>query len=243
VPFTRKTPDHAIPLQPVLADEFSSWMDNANPRHRAWLQSSGFKAKPGKWCAVPGDDGRAEAVVFGMQNEGWIGQLARLAEGLPEGSYQLVSNWDEEQRLQAGLGWGLAQYRFDRYRKKPRCPADLCLDGDIAEAVERLCAAQCLVRDLVNTPTEDLGPAQLVDALVAEADRFEAEFRVVSGEHLLDENFPAIHAVGRAADQAPRFASLTWGEEEHPLLVLAGKGVCFDSGGLDIKSNNSYQCG
>jgi len=136
---------------------------------------------------------------------------------------------------QASLGWGLACYKFDRYRKPAKQMPTLALDEDIATQAGLLLSAQCLVRDLINTPTEDMGPQQLADAMQAESDRLGAHMSVVQGEDLLTENFPAIHAVGRASDREPRFLSMEWGDEKQPLLVLCGKGVCFDTGGLNLK--------
>jgi len=235
VPYTLTDDPRPVPLQPVLASEFSQWLERAPERHQAWLRSSRFTAKPGKWCGLPAADGQVEAVVFGMQEEGWLYQLADLAAALPTGTYRLDSDWAREQRLAAALGWGLACYRFGRYKTVDSEQPRLYLEPDLADEVTGQCEAQYLVRDLVNTPTEDMGPAQLADALVAEADRFGADFRVIAGDDLLDQNFPAVHAVGRAAHTPPRFAVLEWGEPGRPLLALVGKGVCFDSGGLDIK--------
>jgi leucyl aminopeptidase len=109
------------------------------------------------------------------------------------------------------------------------------LEEDIDAEVRSLCAAQCLVRDLVNTPTEHMGPQQLADVVLAQADDFEAEYESMCGDDLLTRNFPAIHAVGRASDRAPRLVALHWGDEDAPLVALVGKGVCFDTGGLDLK--------
>ena len=234
--YTREASADALPLLPVLADEFDAWLDNAPQHHRRWLESSGFRARPGKWCGLPGVDGALEAIVFGMRDSGWLYQLADLPGALPGGHYRLESVWERDQRAQACIGWGLAAYRFERYREHDGPRRTLYLDADIAEIVEDLCSAQAQVRDLVNTPTEDMGPSQLADATVAVADRFGARTDIIVGENLLKDNFPAIHAVGRAADRQPRFIEMTWGDEDAPLLVLAGKGVCFDTGGLNIKS-------
>jgi leucyl aminopeptidase len=234
------TGDHdipTIPLLPVAADNYEAWLASAPERHRRWLESAGFKAKPGKWCAVPDADGRQEAVVFGMAEQGWLYQLAGLPRELPPACYRLVSVWNEDQRIQASLGWGLGAYRFERYRKHEEPVPVLHLDGDIADIVDRMCAAQCLVRDLVNTPTEDMGPEELAAEVTRVADQLGAKTRIIHGEDLLTENYPAVHAVGRAAMRAPRMVSMTWGDKDDPVLALVGKGVCFDTGGLDIKSS------
>ena len=115
--YSREQDGRAIPLFPVRAAEYAQWLQNAPAHHREWLESTGFKAQPGKWCALPGENVRMEACVFGMQEEGWLYQAASLPSQLPVGPYRLVSVWDKDQRIQVSLGWGLASYRFERYKK------------------------------------------------------------------------------------------------------------------------------
>ncbi len=225
-----------ISLVPLKESEFEDWRQTLSENFRQWVGSSGFKAKAGQFCTMPGDGDMAPSCVFGMQDEGWLNQLSSLVSRLPEGVYQLRCEWDSEQRLQASLGWGLAAYRFDRYKKNKKPQAILLLDEDIDDQVRALCDAQCLVRDLVNTPTEHMGPQQLADAVTGQADRFDGDFDEVVGRDLLTRNFPAIHVVGRASDRDPRLVQMTWGDEAAPLVALVGKGVCFDTGGLDLKS-------
>ena len=225
-----------ISLVPLKASEFEDWRQTLSENFRQWVGSSGFKAKAGQFCTMPGDGDMAPSCVFGIQDEGWLNQLSSLVSRLPEGVYQLRCEWDSERRLQASLGWGLAAYRFDRYKKNKKPQAILLLDEDIDDQVRALCDAQCLVRDLVNTPTEHMGPQQLADAVTGQADRFDGDFDEVVGRDLLTRNFPAIHVVGRASDRDPRLVQMTWGDEAAPLVALVGKGVCFDTGGLDLKS-------
>lgn len=224
-----------LPLYPVHSGNLDQWLQDAPGHQRKWLQASGFGAKPGEVCSLPDANGELHGYVFGMQNDGWLYQLAALPARLAADNYQLVADWDPAQRLQASLGWGLACYQFDLYRTPSKQMPTLALDEDIAVRVEQLLSAQCLVRDLINTPTEDMGPQQLADAMQTEADKLGAHMSVVLGEELLNENFPAIHAVGRASDREPRFLKMEWGDTDDPLLVLCGKGVCFDTGGLDLK--------
>jgi len=211
-------------------------MQSAAPNHRQWAETSGFKARPGQFCALAGSENEVRLLIFGMQKEGWLSQLSAFFSKLPEGIYRLQCDWDPGQRLQASLGWGLAAYRFDRYKKSKTPQATLLLDEDIDKDVRALCDAQCLVRDLVNTPTEHMGPGQLADAVIVQADFSGGDSEVIVGQDLLTRNFPAIHAVGRASDREPRLVQMTWGDEEAPLLALVGKGVCFDTGGLDLKT-------
>ncbi len=225
-----------VTLIPLQKNDFEQWR-NALPKiHHRWVDVSGFMGKAGQFCILPGEGEDAPSCVFGMQKDGWVPQLAVLVSVLPEGIYKLQCDWDQEQRLLASLGWGLAAYGFDRYKKNSKRQAELLLDEDIDQQVRALCDAQCLVRDLVNTPTEHMGPQQLADAVTAQADSFDAHSDSIVGQDLLTQNYPAIHAVGRASGREPRLILMTWGQEHAPLLVLVGKGVCFDSGGLDLKS-------
>ena len=224
-----------IPLYPVSAANYGQWLANLPGLQQKWLKAAGFSAKAGELCGLPDSDGELQGYVFGMAQHGWLYQLAELPAKLTAGDYRLVTDWEPAQRLQASLGWGLACYQFNLYRKQPKEMPSLVLDEDIATEAENLLSAQTLVRDLVNTPTEDLGPAQLADAMQLESDRFGASMSVIHGVDLLSKNFPAIHAVGRASDREPRLLKMEWGDDEHPLLALCGKGVCFDTGGLNLK--------
>ena len=232
-PFTRS--DSGLPLYPVSSANYEQWLANLPGLQQKWLKAAGFRAEAGELCSLPDSNGELQGYAFGMAEQGWLYQLAPLPAKLAAGSYRLVADWGPGQRLQASLGWGLACYQFDLYRKSPKEMPSLALDDDIAVDAGRLLSAQSLVRDLVNTPTEDLGPSQLADAMQAQADQFGARMSVVHGLDLLTKNFPAIHAVGRASHREPRLLNMEWGEEDHPLLALCGKGVCFDTGGLNLK--------
>src|SRR5690606_20467063 len=147
--------------------------------------------------------------------------------------WQLAHPLDAGQQDLLELGWGLGSYRFDRYRKRNRAPARLLArpSPEVAALVE----ASLRVRDWVNTPTEDMGPQHLEDAARSLAQAHGAQVEAITGDELLARNFPAIHAVGRASHRAPRLIVLRWGKDSDPSLVLVGKGVCFDTGGLDMK--------
>jgi len=226
----------AIPLRPLDKATCKTWMSKAGKTQAKWLAAIGFKANPGQAALLPNPQGELKEVLFGSQGEGYLYQLAAIYGSLPAGLYRLDSEWSEAQQKQALLGWGLAAYRFERYRKSHKPRPKLCLPAAVAAEVQAMLDAQCLVRDLVNTPTEDLGPAELAAAVEAEATRFAATTRVLSGDELLTQNFPAIHAVGRASHRPPMLIELNWGDPEAPLLALVGKGVCFDTGGLDLKN-------
>ena len=221
----------------ITADGLDGWLAQASDAQRAWVAGNGFKAKAGSLCLVPGDDGKvAGALVSIPGSGGGLREAASAAARLPVGEYRLdldgVASAD-----QCALGWTIGQYRFGRYLEDegegPRVLA--WPDGVDRDGVIRAADADRLVRDLVNTPTADMGPLELENTARALAEEFAADIRVTVGDALLDENFPAIHAVGRASDSAPRLVDITWGDASHPKVTLVGKGVCFDSGGLNIK--------
>lgn len=229
----------ATPLIPLNEATLEAWKSGAGETRARWLESCDFKAKPGQLCPVPGEHGKIDLYLFGEEKDGFLYQLARLPSKLPPGSYRLECGWDESDRVQACLGWGLATYCFNRYKQGNGAERrELVLEDHLAGRVRALHEAQVLVRDLVNTPTEDMGPLELEDAVRHVAERFDAKCQVINGEDLLTGKFPAIHAVGRASTRAPRLIELGWGKKDAPLLVLVGKGVCFDTGGLNIKSTS-----
>ena len=233
--YQTKPKDDLIPIYVLDRDGLDEWLEEASDAQQRWVKTAGFRAGPGKHVVVPGRDGSVAAVLVGKRKSGWLYQLATLPDELPRGDYTLEGDHERDERLQAALGWGLAAYRFTRYKENKKRQPRLALDEDIAEEVEALLAAQTLVRDLVNTPTEHMGPAQLTEAVEKIADKHGGQVSVIEGDALLDENYPAIHAVGRAAATPPRLIRMDWGDPDHPVLALVGKGVCFDSGGLDIK--------
>ncbi len=223
----------AIPVRIVSAE----LLEQQSKDIRAWAKASQFNADAGQFLRVPSKEG-VEAVLIGTGGESltpW--SFADAAANLSEGAYALEGTTAGECEI-AALGWCLAQYRFDRYRSdENNGPRTLVLpEGTDVEAIERLVASICLVRDLVNTPAEHMGPADLQDAAEALTEEFGGSCTTTVGEDLLDENFPAIHAVGRAAAEGrePRLIDLRWGGRG-PKLAIVGKGVCFDTGGLDLK--------
>jgi leucyl aminopeptidase len=226
----------AIPLHPTDAKRLPKLLATLNEAQRRWAQAAGFEGKPHTFCTVPGARGEIERVLVGVRdaNDPWA--LAHLPLKLPAGRYALAKATVAPAEDQAAFGWALGSYQYTRYRKPRRKPADLQLaaSGRVADALA-LAEAVKLVRDLVNTPAEDMGPAELSDIVREQADLFGARFDEWVGDELLAQNFPAIHAVGRAAARAPRLLELNWGHPKHPRIAIVGKGVCFDTGGLDIK--------
>jgi leucyl aminopeptidase len=218
--------EHAIQLVMVAA------CDEVLVEHQSAVYMQQFKAKLGDWAAVGDTDGQVKTVYVGLGDEGDdTDAIARVVCVLPAGAY--VSKTMLSSR--ALVMWSLAQYRFDTYKKAEVVPRILCLDEQIKPHVLAETSAVFLARDLINMPANHMGPKALAKAVEDVARLHGATYEVCVGDALLDENYPAIHAVGRAAEEAPRLASLTWGNPEHPRIALVGKGVCFDSGGLDLK--------
>ena len=222
----------SVPLIPVTKAGLDGWLATQSERVRVAVAAQDFKAAPDSIAILPGD-GPADWFVVAGVAEGPLGPwaLATPAEKLPAGRFALAGELG-----QAGLGWCLAQHRFGRYRrletKGVRVLTTTSLGAISAAASEA--EAVALVRDLVDTPASDLGPAELAKAVI-DALGSQAEVRVTTGEALIDQNFPAVHAVGRAAAQAPRLIEAVWGDAAHPVVAIIGKGITFDSGGLNIK--------
>lgn len=229
---------HAVPIIAVRSASLADTLTALDRQARDWIAAHGFKAKAGSWLSVPEASGKIGMILAGIDDPADPHALGTLPHALPEGRYCLHRVLGERLApATALLGWSLAAYRFERYRKQERAPAILQLSQDAPglDEAKALVEASLRVRDLVNTPTQDMGPDELEAVVRALAERYGAKLRVVKGEALLTENLPAIHAVGRASHRAPRLLELDWGESAHPLLALVGKGVCFDTGGLDLK--------
>jgi leucyl aminopeptidase len=223
-----------LPLEAIDRAHWPTRAKKLSARERRWAQACGFEARPGTFCLLPDARGAAARVLAGVDAGAPQFALGALPSLLPAGDYRLDN--DLIPAADAALGWALGAYRFTLYVAEPPASPRLCLPKETLEAVAPLVRAIGQVRDLINTPTEDLGPAQLCDAVRALAREHRAKFREWSGDELLRAGFPTVHAVGRASTQAPRVAELRWGKASDPLLALVGKGVCFDSGGLSIKS-------
>jgi leucyl aminopeptidase len=231
----------AIPIAALTKEEFPAWLGRASERERSWLTSIGFSAEAGKHVLVPGESGRLARVLVGLGDgadaEGRMWALAGLPAVLPEASYRLDAVPRGPDPTNLALGWALATYVFARYSAKTR-PAAALVWPEAADRgrAERLAAAVFLARDLANTPAGDLGPEELAGEAVRVAKASGARSRVIVGDDLLAENYPTIHAVGRASVRAPRLVDIVWGDPAAPKVTLVGKGVCFDTGGLDLKS-------
>jgi leucyl aminopeptidase len=244
--FFREDRPGSIPIHLVHEGEFDLWNSAQPDGVRNWLLANHFRAERHKVVLLPGAKGEVEAVVFGLgrlhvRDELTLWHAAALPDRLPEGNYHLTTTLSPAAASQFALGWAYGQYKFERYRRGlPSRTVQLRLpEGvDLAE-IERLRAATSLARDLVNTPANDMSPEALANTAIELGRRYGARHRLIIGDELLVQRFPAIHAVGRAAAVAPRLVELEWGDPAHPKVTLVGKGVCFDTGGLDIKPSSA----
>jgi leucyl aminopeptidase len=235
---------NSIPIHATTRAGFAAQAAALSAAPRQWLQTLGFTGAPDTHALLPGEGGCVQAVWAGVRSATDPWALALLPKALPAGAYHLVDDGAAQgvamDPAALAMAWDLGGYTFDLYKAARREPAELTLPS--TEAAQRgliIAAALASTRDLVNTPAEHMGPGALAEAVKMVARQHGATFKQVVGKDLLKSGFPAIHAVGRAADaasgRAPRLIELNWGDPKHPRLCLVGKGVCFDSGGLDIK--------
>jgi leucyl aminopeptidase len=232
----------ATPIHAVDRASFDNHLKTAPAMTRRWLQATGFRGEADQHVLVPAEDGALKEVWAGVEAVDAPWALAALPRALPAGRYRIADDGLDIDATAAAMSWELGGYRFDAYKASPAEPAALMLaPGLAAERGLLLATAIASVRDLVNTPAEHLGPEQLAAAVQMVARQHGAKFKQTVGDALLKAGFPAIHAVGRAATRAPRLIELNWGSPRHPRLTLVGKGVCFDSGGLNIKSGEGMR--
>lgn len=231
---------NSIPLH--LVADLPTWLKNQPSAVSDWVHQQGYTASPGEHLVIPGFEGNSggqeACVVVGASEEPSLATLGALPMKLPAGSYVPTAALDE---LEA-LGWALGAYQYTRYKKAKREPAQLVLeDTALRTTVERLSDATALARDLINAPANDMLPSHMEAASRDLARDYNAEIAVTTGEDLLRAGYNTIHAVGRASDNAPRLIDIRWGDASHPAITLVGKGVCFDSGGLNIKPGSSMR--
>jgi leucyl aminopeptidase len=232
----------SVPLWLLYENEIDAWRATQSPQMARWVVEQNFKGEKHRVVLLPDALGGLAAAVGGLgrrQGELSLWHAAGLAERLPPRRFHLVQEFTAEEATQLCLGFAYGAYRFDRYRSAKGDSASVEAPANADVPFITLAAeAQRMARDWINTPAGDLGPVQFAAAAQRLAARHQAAYRDWVGEKLLEANFPAIHAVGRASSEAPRLVELRWApptQEAYPRLTLVGKGVCFDSGGLDIK--------
>jgi leucyl aminopeptidase len=235
--FAAKASKSTIPIAALTKRGYKAWLERQKKTTVNWLKSTGFKAGDGNVALVPDHHGALGLVVLGLGTGGNLWSYSNLPGKLPRGRYALDTSTDQVNASDAALGFALGCYRYERYKKsKKPLPTLVWPEGVDQAAVLRAADAVALGRDLVTTPANDMGPEELAKAAEELAARHGAKFKTVVGDALLKQKYPAIHAVGRASSRAPRLIDLRWGSTRAKKLTLVGKGVCFDSGGLDLKS-------
>jgi leucyl aminopeptidase len=223
--------DNAVAIVPVLSSDLEKWLAQETDFIRNWLSATEFKAKPGQIACIPTTSGELNQIIVGIDPSDLFTSLGSLPKQLPVGSYYFTG--DIAKQLLSYHVWALGSYVYRKSKKLDRVKAKLIVSHLGSEkAVMEACY---LTRTLINMPAEDLSPMVLAEYANALAIHHEANCYVISGENLCDENFPLIYAVGRASSRKPAFIELNWGDSTHPCVTLIGKGVCFDTGGLDLK--------
>jgi leucyl aminopeptidase len=239
------------PITLVMSNDFNQWLSSQADYAKAWVGAHQYQGKG--FFIIPGEDGAIRQVVQGLDNLEDFYLADDLAQALPNQSYQLdLSSLCDDSGLPEDqldliayrfyVSWGLSAYKFDRYLNDKKDTATICIDNEgLLLEVSNTVVAISLTRDLINTPASDMMPQDLASQTKALADEFEGRFSEIVGDLLLEQNYPMIHAVGRASCNTPRLLDLRWGDENAPKVTLVGKGVCFDSGGLNIKVGGSMR--
>lgn len=223
--------DKAVPLYLVSQSQWEEGMEAFSTAEKNGLMTSQFRGLLGDFFLTYHVNGHLNKAYIGTGSGDQELALASVATLLPSGCYEVQDILTHG----AAVRWALAQYRFDRYKKQEQQSRQLLVsDNDLKDILD-VSRAIFWVRDLINTPASDMGPKEMAAVVEQLAKSHGGQFKQWVGDELLKDNFPAIHAVGRASSAAPRLLSITWGDERHPRVTLVGKGVCFDSGGLDIK--------
>ncbi|MBX9706292.1 MAG: leucyl aminopeptidase family protein [Gammaproteobacteria bacterium] len=230
-----------IPIELVTEDALAAYSAEQTEAVRNTITAQQFKAKPYNFCVVYAANGTVQKVIVGYKVPS-IWSIAGLPLVLPMGNYQIHDLKQAFDKIPLELGWALGAYQFTRYKAAKREPAKLAIRNNQDKAfLTQQVEAIFMLRDMINTPAEDMTPAILADAAIKVADQFGAKHKVIVGDELLKQNFPTIHRVGRAAEgtSAPRLIEFTWGKATDKKLTLVGKGVCFDTGGLDLKPSSN----
>jgi leucyl aminopeptidase len=235
--FLAKKSARSIPITPVAEGAFEAWLKKQDKATQAWAKASGFTGATGTTLLVPGKGGALAGVVLGTGKDDSLYTYSSLPGSLPrnDAGYYIDKKLTAPRATEAALGWALGSYQFARYKsgaKKDFAPLVWPEEAD-RSYVTATTEAAFLVRDLVNTPANDMGPEELAAAAKKVAGK--SPFKTIVGDALLRQNYPTIHAVGKGSPRAPRLIDFSWGSPKNPKITLVGKGVCFDTGGLDIK--------
>jgi len=235
-----RTARGAVPIHAVRSDHLKRWLPTCREREAVWLRATNFSAKQYELAVIPGSGGGIASAVVGLGQGDDPLALAAASESLPPGTYALGDVPSDCDSSRGVFAWVLGTYTFDRYRRKQQhiLPKLVVPRGVNGEEVTRVAESVFFARDLVNTPSNDMGPEELASAARGTARHGGGKFNVIVGDDLLKKNYPLIHAVGRASARAPRLIDFIWGDASAPKVTLVGKGVVFDTGGLDLKPSS-----
>ena len=235
--FTTEADADAIAITTVTRSSLADWLKYQPASIQSWIKISGYIGKAGETLLLPPiEGGGGVSALLGIKGSHDIWSWGAAAAELAGGTYSIVGNIDQPTAENAALGWALGSYRFTRYKNPNKNPPKLLIPENAAlPSVLNLAEALYFARDLINTPSSEMGPGELAAAANDLAGRFDADCSVTVGDDLLRDDYPMIHAVGRASDREPRLIDITWGKPKSPKITLVGKGVCFDTGGLDLK--------
>ena len=242
--FVRASDIPSIPVWPVSKAGLEGWLAGQPASVAAWARASQFTAAAGQVLKIPAANGELAAIAFGLGDGAEPLIWRALPDALGPGDYRIEGGLEKSAAQMAALGWALGCYRYERYKKPAKSAARprLVLPGNVdGDEASRIAEGVFLARDLINTPSNDMGPQELSDAAAALAARYGASIQVLSGEELLAHNYPMIHAVGKASARPPCLVDMRWGDAAAPKVTLVGKGVVFDSGGLDIKPSDGMR--
>ena len=229
----------SIPIIAVVPELWSAWFIEQPKATQQWLQSINFIAKPGSYSLLPGNTGQLQQILLVVNNDADFWTFGLLPNVLPEGHYHLEAINELKLFEQIALAWGLGAYEFTRYKKSTRPLAQLLIAKKHHAALMIKLDAIYRVRNLINTPADDMNPAELGENVFQIGKKYHATVTQIVGPDLLTANYPAIYTVGKASCHEPRLVDLRWGDNKHPKVTLVGKGVCFDSGGYNLKSSGN----
>jgi len=242
--FAQASDAQSIPIWPVAKAGLEDWLASQPANMAAWARANQFKGQAGRVLKIPAGDGAIAAIAFGLGAGDDPLIWRALPDSLSPGVYHIEGPLAAGAAPLAALGWALGSYRYERYKKEPKkeAPAQLVLpDGVDGAEVSRIAQGVFLARDLINTPSNDMGPQELTDAAAALAAQYGATLRILTGDELLTHNYPMIYAVGKGSARPPRLLDMHWGDADAPKITLVGKGVVFDSGGLDLKPSSGMR--
>lgn len=235
-------PPMPVPITPLTKKILGAWLKKQPAFTQRWLSVNGFKAEPGQYALLPDKDGALARVVAGIGETPDIWSIAGLAGALPADNYRLDHTFTSEHATQLALGWALAGYRFTRYKKndKPQSSLSPPKNAD-AKYITAMAESIAWARDLINTPAADMNPRALAEEAATFAKAHGGKVTVIRGKELLKANYPTIYTVGKAAEIPPHLVDIRFARKGAPKITLVGKGVTFDSGGLDIKSSGNMK--